>query len=307
MTLLSIVLPVYNEAENLPILQSRLIKACKAITSNFEIIYVNDGSKDNSLEIIKQLANLSENVFYVNLSRNFGHQIAISAGLDIANGQAIVIMDADLQDPPELINELYSKYKEGFDVVYAQRMRRKGDPILKKIAAKFFYKILSNITSFNMPIDTGDFRLIDVKILDLLKKMPERQKYLRGQIAWLGFKQTAVLFERDKRLHGQSNYTYGSLIRLAWYGITGFSNVPLSVIIKIGLFLTLFSFSLILFALYGYFFSSSTIHVMPSVLLATMFLGGIQLLVTGIIAEYVSNINENVKNRPLYIVAETNK
>jgi glycosyltransferase involved in cell wall biosynthesis len=307
MTQLSVVIPVFNEAENLAILHQRLKTTCEKITANFEIIYVNDGSKDQSLAIIKNFTEKDSQVFYINLSRNFGHQIAISAGLDIANGEAIVIMDSDLQDPPELILELYQKHQEGFEVVYAQRNKRKGDPILKKIAAKVFYKILSRITAFKMPLDTGDFRLIDRKILENLKKMPEKQKYIRGQIAWLGFKQTGVLFERDARLHGKSNYTYGKLIQLAWYGITGFSNVPLSFIIKFGLFITIFSFIAIVYILFNYFVINQNISHLAGIIISCTFIGGIQLLVIGIVAEYISNINTNVQNRPLYIVDETNK
>lgn len=307
MTQLSVVIPIYNEAENLLVLNERLHATCETITPNYEIIFVNDGSKDDSLLKIKQLAQQYTKVYYINLSRNFGHQIAISAGLDSANGQAIVIMDGDLQDPPELIFELYQKHQEGYDVVYAQRKKRKGDPLLKKIAAKVFYKLLSKITSFEMPLDTGDFRLINRKILDNLKKMPEKQKYLRGQIAWLGFKQTAVLFERDARLHGTSNYTYGKLIQLAWYGITGFSNVPLSFIIKFGLLITIFSFIAIVYMLVNYFFLNQLASHLIGIIICSTFIGGIQLLVIGIIAEYISNINTNVQNRPLYVVDETNK
>lgn len=307
MTQLSVVIPIYNEAENLLVLNERLHATCETITPNYEIIFVNDGSKDDSLLKIKQLAQQNTKVYYINLSRNFGHQIAISAGLDSANGQAIVIMDGDLQDPPELIFELYQKHQEGYDVVYAQRKKRKGDPLLKKIAAKVFYKLLSKITSFEMPLDTGDFRLINRKILDNLKKMPEKQKYLRGQIAWLGFKQTAVLFERDARLHGTSNYTYGKLIQLAWYGITGFSNVPLSFIIKFGLLITIFSFIAIVYMLVNYFFLNQLASHLIGIIICSTFIGGIQLLVIGIIAEYISNINTNVQNRPLYVVDETNK
>lgn len=306
-TIISVVIPVYNEAENLPILYNRLITSCNRFTTDYEIIFVNDGSNDDSLQVIKTLSNNDSKVFYVNLSRNFGHQIAISAGLDKAIGEAIVIMDGDLQDPPELIPELYKKHQEGYEVVYAQRKKRKGDPLLKQIATKIFYKFLRAMTAIDMPIDTGDFRLIDKKILAILKNMPEKQKYLRGQIAWLGFKQTAVFFEREARLHGQSNYTYGKLIQLAWYGITGFSNVLLSFIVRLGLLVTIFSFLIILYFYSRNIFFNESISNGIIILICTSFFGGIQLLMIGIIAEYINNININVQNRPLYIVEETNK
>jgi dolichol-phosphate mannosyltransferase len=304
---LSIVIPVYNEEGNLSILYERLITVCEKITKEYEIIFVNDGSKDSSLSIIKEFAQKNSKIIFVNLSRNFGHQIAISAGLDLAIGKAIVIMDGDLQDPPELIKELYDKYEEGFEVVYAQRKKRKGDPVLKQFASKTFYKFFRKLTSVDMPIDTGDFRIIDRKILDILKNMPEKQKYLRGQIAWLGFKQTAVFFERDARLHGQSNYTYGKLIQLAWFGITGFSSIPLSFIVRLGLFVTFFSFLLIFYFTFQSIMFDSIISNGIIILICTSFFGGIQLLMIGIIAEYINNININVQNRPLYIIEETNK
>jgi glycosyltransferase involved in cell wall biosynthesis len=290
---LSIVVPIFNEEKNIPILVNRLCKVCKKITSNFEIILVNDGSKDHSYKTMKELAKNNSNLYYINLSRNFGHQLAVTAGLEQSRGQAVVIIDADLQDPPELIYDMYEKYKSGYQVVYAKRNSRKGETFLKKITAHYFYKTLNKITKINIPVNTGDFRLIDRKIVDYLKKMPEQNKFLRGQIAWLGFKQTEVLFERDERLFGKTNYTYSKMIKFALDAITSFSNMPLQLLI-------------IIFALYSHFILERTITGWTSVIISSTFIGGVQLFVIGIIGEYLGRINNNVLNRPLYIIDETN-
>jgi len=223
--LLSVIIPIYNEEKNIIELYDRLKKSVLPITSNYEFIFVNDGSKDNSILELINLSQKDSNVFYINFSRNFGQQIAISAGIDACKGNIAIIIDGDLQDPPELISDLYVKYKEGNDVVYAKRMERDGESILKKFTAKLFYRILKGITSIHIPIDAGDYRLIDKKIVDYLKKMPEQSKFIRGQIAWLGFKQAEVAYNREKRKFGKSGYTYGKLFRLAMNGITGFSEV----------------------------------------------------------------------------------
>jgi len=307
MTQLSVIIPVFNEEQNLPILHQRLLNTCKKISVNFEIIYINDGSKDQSLSIIIDFVEANPQVFYINLSRNFGHQIAVSAGLDFANGDAVVIIDADLQDPPELIEELYATYKQGYQVVYAQRKSRKGESFLKKLTAKYFYLLLKGITQIEIPLNSGDFRLIDKCIVNHLKQMPEKQKFLRGQIAWIGFKQTAVLFEREKRLYGKTNYSYSMMFKLAWDAITGFSNLPLRLVTRIGFAIAILSFFIILFALYSHYVLDRTITGWTSIIISSTFIGGIQLFVFGIIGEYISRINVNVINRPLYIIETTNK
>ena len=303
---LSIVVPIFNEEKNIPVLYERLKKAAESISSNYELIFVNDGSRDNSLFELMKLAASDAHVFYINFSRNFGHQIAVSAGLDYCKGEAVVIIDADLQDPPELIPELYAKYKEGYEVVYAQRIKREGERWFKKFCAKWFYRILRKIATIDIPVDSGDFRLIDRKIVEYLKQMPEQNKFLRGQIAWVGFKQTAVQFERQERLHGKTNYPFSKLLKLAIDGITGFSDKPLAFVTKAGLFLSIFSFLIILYALFSYFVLHNTISGWTSLIISTMFIGGIQLISLGIMGEYVSRINKNVLNRPLYIVEKTN-
>ena len=303
---ISIVVPLYNEEKNIRLMHDRLVSSILKITSNFEIIYVNDGSKDNSfLELVK-LSNEDERVKYINFSRNFGHQIAVTAGLDYSKGAAVVIIDGDLQDPPEVIPEMYALYKEGFEVVYGQRLIRKGESFLKKITAKYFYRILKKITNINIPVDTGDFRLIDRKIVNDLKNMPEQNKFLRGQIAWLGYRQTSVFFERDERKFGETGYPFSKMLKFALDGITGFSDVPLQFVTKTGIFISFISFLVILYAIFSHFILERTITGWTSLIISSMFIGGVQLISVGIIGEYISRINKNVQNRPLYIVSETN-
>lgn len=303
---LSVIIPIYNEEEIIHELYERITRAVKSITTDYELIFVNDGSKDASLVQLIQLSKMDKRTFYINFSRNFGHQIAVSAGLDYARGGAVVIIDGDLQDPPELIPKLYEKYKEGFGVVYAKRKSREGETFFKKNTAKLFYRILNRMTSIDIPLDTGDFRLIDRKVVDVLKKMPEQNKFLRGQIAWVGFKQTAVLFNRDKRKHGETGYPLSKMLKFAIDGITSFSDKPLNFVTNIGLVISAFSIAIIFYALFSYFFLDNVITGWTSMLVSSMFIGGVQLLSIGIIGQYLSRMNKNITNRPLYIVADTN-
>jgi dolichol-phosphate mannosyltransferase len=303
---ISIVVPLYNEEKNIRLMHDRLVSSILKISSNFEIIYVNDGSKDNSFLELLKLSNEDERVKYINFSRNFGHQIAVTAGLDYSKGAAVVIIDGDLQDPPEVIPEMYALYKEGFEVVYGQRLIRKGESFLKKITAKYFYRILKKITNINIPVDTGDFRLIDRKIVNDLKNMPEQNKFLRGQIAWLGYRQTSIFFERDERKFGETGYPFSKMLKFALDGITGFSDVPLQFVTKTGIFISFISFLVILYAIFSHFILERTITGWTSLIISSMFIGGVQLISVGIIGEYISRINKNVQNRPLYIVSETN-
>lgn len=303
---ISVVIPIYNEEQIIDELYERLKKAVLQVSDSYELIFVNDGSKDNSLNELKKIAETDSSVFYINFSRNFGHQIAVTAGLDASRGQAVVIIDGDLQDPPELIPDLYAKYREGYQVVYAQRAERLGESFFKKFTAKMFYRILKNITSIDIPLDTGDFRLIDRKVVDCLKKMPEQNKFLRGQIAWLGFRQTGVLFSRDKRKYGTTGYSLGKMLKLAMDGITSFSDKPLQLVTKAGLFISLFAFLIILYAIYSHYIAGRTITGWTSLIVSSMFIGGIQLISIGIIGEYIGRIYKNSKERPLYIIEQTN-
>lgn len=302
---LVVIVPVYNEEKILLELYARLTKAAKQVSENYRILFINDGSNDASMEVILTFAANDENVDYIDLSRNFGHQQAVSAGLDAVEGKAVVIIDGDLQDPPELIPQLYIEYKKGYDVVYAQRKRREGESVFKLWTAKLFYRLLRSMTSVSMPVDTGDFRLIDQKVVNCLKQMPEKTKFLRGQIAWLGFRQTAYLYDREKRKAGSSGYTFSKMVRLALDGITGFSDKPLQLVSLLGFLFCSISFLVILYALYAHYVLEKTITGWTSLIISSMFIGGVQLLSLGIIGLYISRINTNVLNRPFYIIRES--
>lgn len=304
---LSIIIPIYNEEGNIETLFNRLDAAVTELhLSEVEYIFVNDGSKDRSMAMIKSLAERNSKVKYINLSRNFGHQIAVSAGLDHCKGEAVVIIDADLQDPPELISQLYKKLREGNEVVYAKRRSRQGEGFLKKFTARLFYRILRSLTSIHIPIDTGDFRIIDKKIVEALKQMPEQQKFLRGQISWIGFNQTFVEYDREERHAGKTGYTYKKMVRLALDGITSFSNFPLKFATIAGFVVSGISFFMILYALYSRFITRDYQPGWASLMLAVLFIGGIQLIGIGIIGEYISRMSTNIRNRPLYITRDTN-
>lgn len=303
---LSIIIPIYNEEQILPELHERLTKAALDITEDYELIFINDGSRDGSLYGLMQIAEKDPKSYYINFSRNFGHQIAVTAGIENCRGDSVVIIDGDLQDPPELIPEMYKKHKEGFEVVYARREKREGESFFKKFTAKIFYRTLRNLTSVDIPLDTGDFRLIDRKIVDCLKQMPEQNKFLRGQIAWLGFNQTAVYFNRDKRKYGKSGYPLSKMLKFAMDGVTSFSDKPLGFVTRLGFMISCLSFLVILYAVFAHFFLKQTITGWTSLIVSSMFIGGVQLISIGIIGEYISRINKNVLNRPLYIIQNSN-
>lgn len=302
---LSVIIPIYNEEMNLVPMNNRIIAALSPLGIQYEIVYVNDGSKDNSLPIIMGLSEENASVKYIDFSRNFGHQIAISAGLEHAIGERIVIMDGDGQDPPELIPDLLKKSLEGFEVVYAKRKKRKGESFLKKLTAKLFYRFLANITQIEIPLDTGDFRLIHRKVQKVLLNMPEQHKYLRGQIAWIGFNSTFVEYDREERMGGNTKFTYGKMMRFATDGISGFSNWPLKVATMLGFAVSGIAFMLIIYSLYQKFFGFTEVG-WTSLHISVLFLGGVQLLGIGILGEYLGRVSENVKNRPTYIVKNSN-
>lgn len=305
---ISVVVPIYNEEGNIPQMYERLTKVLSEICSSYEIIFVNDFSKDNSLQLIKELSSKDKSIKYISFSRNFGHQVAVSAGLDYSKGQAVAIIDGDLQDPPELIKEMYAKYKGGYKVVYAKRSARKGVNIFKKSAYKLFYRILDKLTDIKIPLDTGDFRLIDRVIVKHLQQMPERNKFIRGQIAWIGYKQTFVEYVRDARFSGETGYSFSKLMKLAIDGITGFSSRPLKFASNMGIIVSLFSFCIIVYALISqYFLNTPPLRGWTSMIISFSFIGGVQLITIGIIGEYISRINNDVRKRPLYIVEESSE
>ncbi len=303
---ISVIIPVYNEAGNIEKLYERLTSVMESIGDAYEMLFVNDGSQDNTLSIIKKFAHVDNNIKYIDFSRNFGHQIAVFAGLEYAHGDYIVIIDADLQDPPELIHELYAKCREGYDVVYAQREFRAGETYMKKTTAKYFYKVLKYFSDTEIPLDTGDFRIMTRKVVDIVLNMPEYNKFLRGQIAWVGFSQTGVIYNRDSRYDGKSGYPYSKMIRFAFDGLTAFSNTPLKVATYLGFFVSSITFGVLLYTLYIKFILGSAIQGWTSTMIAILFLGGVQLVCIGIIGEYLGRVLDNVRNRPLYLVRDKN-
>jgi len=303
---ISVVIPVYNEEKGLQELFKRLTSSLSQITDNYELLFVNDASKDQTLAQCIAFSKSDPHVKYIGFSRNFGHQAAISAGIHNVDCNALVIIDGDMQDPPELIPELYKKYKEGYNVVYAKRAARKGEKLYKKVAASIFYRFLKRITSVDIPLDTGDFRLIDAKVIDILRSMPERTIFLRGQIAWIGFKQTFVEFERDPRRHGEAGYTFGKLLKLASNGITGFSEAPLRLALWLGSVVSCIATAIILYLLIARFALHNHISTWITVVTCVFFMGGIQLFTIGVIGEYLNRINNETRARPLYVIAESN-
>ena len=302
---LSIIIPIYNEEINLPVLYARLAAMLDALLLEVEVIFVNDGSRDQSLELMQGFATCDPRMHYITFSRNFGHQVAITAGLDLSRGAAVVVMDGDLQDPPELIPELYAKLHEGYEVVYAKRRSRQGESAIKLFTAKIFYRILARITSVNIPIDTGDFRIISRKVVTALKQMPEQNKFIRGQISWIGYKQTFLEFDRSERAGGEPGYTYSKLLGLALDGITSFSDLPLRMASIGGFAVSGVAFLVMLYAIYARFFLKNYGVGWPSLMVSVLFLGGIQLMAIGVIGEYVARLGANTRQRPLYIIDET--
>ena len=303
---LSVVIPIYNEEGNIPLLYERLTAVMQGMGISWEFIFINDGSRDRSIQLLKELAGQDPRVRYIDFSRNFGHQIAVSAGLDHCRGEAVVIMDADLQDPPELLPDMYRKYKEGFEVVYARRRSREGESWFKKTTARLFYRMLSRLSTVEIPLDTGDFRIIDHKVVEVLRNMPEKSKFLRGQISWIGFRQTFLEYDRQERHAGETNYPFKKMLSLALDGITGFSDLPLRFVTYFGLLVTGFAFLGTLYVLYSRFVMRDYVEGWSSLMITVLFIGGVQMIAIGVIGEYLSRIHANVRNRPLYIVRESN-
>jgi len=302
--LLSIVVPCFNEEEVIETTYDQLRLTLSELNMDTEIIFVNDGSQDNTMSILKNLAKQFENVKIISFSRNFGHQIAITAGMDYAQGSAIVVIDADLQDPAEVILAMVEKWKQGFEVVYGKRIERKGENIFKKASAKIFYRVLQKLTDESMPTDVGDFRLIDRKVSDALKEMPERSRYVRGLVAWLGFKTASVEFVRKPRFAGKTKYSFAKMIKLALDGIFSFSYKPLKIATFLGGMISLMSLFYLLFVVQQRIFTNNTISGWASIMAVLLFLSGTILIVLGIIGEYIARIYEEVKARPIYVVED---
>ncbi|CAN5876636.1 glycosyltransferase family 2 protein [soil metagenome] len=303
---ISVIAPLLNEEKNVYELYNRLSAVLNKINVSYEILLIDDGSKDQTLFALEKIASADKHVKYISFSRNFGHQVALYAGLEKCIGNHIILMDGDLQDPPEAIEKLWQQINEGYDVVYAKRNLRKGESFLKKITAKLFYRILNRITSINIPIDTGDFRIITRKVANELLRMNDHTKFLRGQIAWLGFKEIFISYEREERKNGITSFSYRKMFRFAFDGITGFSNFPLKFASISGIIVSLFAFIFIIYIMLAKLVWGQTISGWASIMVTVLFLGGIQLLSVGIIGEYISRINDSVRNRQLYIINKTN-
>lgn len=303
---ISVIIPVFNEEKNIQPLYDRLSGVVNKLNVSSEFIFINDGSRDETLRLVTDLARTHSNVKFIDFSRNFGHQLAVTAGLHFCKGQRIVIIDADLQDPPELILEMYQKMNEGFNVVYAKRRKREGESFFKLITAKIFYRLMARVTSIDIPLDTGDFRMMDRKVTDVLNKMPEQHKFIRGMVSWVGFRQTYIEYDRDRRHSGETGYTFRKMLRFAVDGITGFSNLPLKIATFFGFVFSSISFLLILYAIYARFFSDTYVQGWASIMISVLFIGGVQLICLGLIGEYLIRMDANVRQRPPYIVNDTN-
>lgn len=301
---LSIVIPMYNEEDNLEHLFSRLLEVISPLNITHEIICVNDGSRDQTLLRLIDFHKINPRIKIINLSRNFGKEIALSAGIDYAQGQAVVPIDADLQDPPELIHHLIDKWREGYDIVYATRRSRQGETWMKQFTAKMFYKIIGRMTAIQIPPNTGDFRLMDRKVVNAIKQLPERTRFMKGLFAWVGYRQTFVLFDREPRFQGQTKWNYWKLWNFALDGIFSFSLLPLKVWTYLGSVISLLSLAYAIFLILKTLIFGIDVAGYTSLMVAILFLGGVQLISLGVIGEYLGRVYEEVKARPLYLVSD---
>lgn len=302
--LISYVIPIYNESETISQLFVALNKILAEVEQQYdtEVIIINDGSKDDSLEQLIALHNQDSRWNIVNFSRNFGHQMAITAGIDMANGDAVIIMDADLQDPPQVSLDLIKKWEEGYDVVYAQR-RTRQDGAFKKLTANLFYRLIVKISNISIPRNTGDFRLMDKKVVETIRQFRERNRYMRGLVPYVGFRQTGVLFDREARFAGVTKYPLHKMLKLAFDGVTSFSTLPLQWITQVGFFVSFLSFVGILYAIVlRIFFADITVSGWTMMIVSIFFIGGVQMIMLGILGTYIGRIYTETQHRPLYIV-----
>jgi dolichol-phosphate mannosyltransferase len=303
--LLSVIVPCFNEEAVLPLTHNRLSHSLDSIGMPWEVIYVDDGSRDRTREILMETAASDHRVKVIALSRNFGHQAAVTAGLNHAGGNAVAIIDADLQDPPEVIGQMIAKWREGYDVAYGLRTERAGESAFKRWTARVFYRLINRLSDVAIPLDVGDFRLLSRRAVDAFNAMPECDRFIRGMVAWVGFRQVAVPYSRDKRQAGVSKYPLRKMMKFAWDGILSFSDAPARMATTVG-FIALAIASLVSLQVFvAYFFAEKPTPGWTSTFLAIMFLGGVQSLCIGILGEYIARIYREVKRRPLYLVAAT--
>ena len=304
MDLFSVVIPLYNEEEVVLECIKRVTEVMETVKGNYEVVFVNDGSHDRTMELVQKECDKNKNLKVLSFSRNFGHQIAISAGMDYAKGDAVIVMDADLQDPPEVIKDLIAKYKEGYDVVYAVRSKRKGETFFKKFSSKAFYRFLRYMCNIDIPVDTGDFRLISRKVCDVMKSLTERNRYVRGLVSWVGFKQAAVEYVREERFAGETKYPLRKMLKLSMDGITSFSTKPLTMSKNLGFLTAAAGFIYMIVVVFQKFVFGKTVQGWASLAVLILLIGGIQLIMLGFIGEYIARIFDESKNRPLYIIEE---
>ncbi|MCO7175989.1 glycosyltransferase family 2 protein [Sporolactobacillus kofuensis] len=300
----SVVVPVFNEEKVIYESYKRLKTVMDRTYEPYELLFVNDGSKDRTSEMLNYISEGDTHVKVLEFSRNFGHQIAITAGMDYATGQAIVVIDADLQDPPEMILKMIDKWGEGFDVVYGKRIERKGETFFKKMTAALFYRTLRLSTDIDIPLDTGDFRLIDRRVCNEMKRIPEKNRFMRGLVSWVGFNQTAIEYVRDERLAGETKYPLKKMLKLSIDGLTSFSYKPLKIATYSGALLSIAGFVYMIVALALRFFTSSTVPGWTSLIVIQLLFSGFTLFILGVIGEYIGRIYDETKDRPLYIVKE---
>jgi dolichol-phosphate mannosyltransferase len=306
---LSVVIPLFNEEEVIGELFTRLTQTLQRLKDahnlpdhDIEVILVNDGSSDNTLALAIELTRKNSSFKVINLSRNFGHQIASTAGIEHAAGNAVVLMDADLQDPPEFILDLYAKQKEGFDVVYARRLARSGESFLKIATAKLFYRMMRLMAHIDIPVDTGDFRIMSRKVVNVLNGMKEKHRFIRGMITWIGFKQTGIYYQREERFAGQSKYPFRKMVKLAWDGMSSFSTFPLRLVTYLGFSIACMGFLYSIYVVYAKIYLHETISGWSSLMIVILFMSGVNLITLGVIGQYIGRISEESKQRPLYII-----
>ena len=304
--LLSIVIPCYNEEEVLPETMKRLHAFCDSVRDlSIELLFVDDGSKDKTRDMLKGYAQADSRIRVIGFARNFGHQTAVTAGIDAAAGDAVVLIDADLQDPPEVVHEMIAKWREGFDVVYGTRTERPGESAFKLATARSFYRMLNRLSDVPIPLDTGDFRLMSRAVVDTLRAMPERSRFVRGMVSWVGFRQFALPYKRAERFAGTSKYPLRKMIAFASDGILSFSRKPLQLSIGLGMIVAGLAIAWLFYALFVRLFTNTVlVDGWTSLMIAILFIGGVQLICVGILGEYVGRIYNESKNRPLYVANE---
>ncbi|HEV8687038.1 MAG TPA: glycosyltransferase family 2 protein [Gaiellaceae bacterium] len=300
----SFVIPVFNERESLPELHRRLSEVVARLGGDAELLFVDDCSFDGSYDVLLELQRSDPRVKVIRFARNFGHQVAITAGLDFALGDAVIVMDADLQDPPEVVPDLVARWEEGYEVVYAVREAREGEPWLKRVTAAWFYRVLRRIASVEMPLDAGDFRLVDRAALDAFRSMRERNRYVRGMFSWVGYRQIGVPYHRPERFAGEPKYSFRKSLTLAADGLVSFSNAPLRLALIGGFFFSTVAFLVGIFAIVAKLAGAFVVPGWASILVAVSFIGGVQLTLLGMLGLYVGRIYEEVKSRPLYVIRE---